>query len=341
MDLKLDSNGDLLFINGESPVVSEAGEDLAQRLTIAELYSDCKGSENGSKYIILDEYEKRPFTRDLISLQCKDCGRVFSQRPNSVLAGVVSCYCSKSPRLSREDFIDNLVKTCTKANIKLITTPNSNLTTTSIFGFECSECKHAWEAKASTVLHMKIGCSVCNKKYKRTREELISEITNLLSGKFAANVESFPETPTLNSRVQIVCISCSSSRTKKVRDLLFNRQNCINCKSYKKDITGKTYLYLLKLQTEAFTKFKLGITYDIEMRRKQIAYENGCEITLADSWEYQKRADALSQEFTLKKLFCERDVELTSGFTETFDIGLLPMLYEVQEKQYRGESIWT
>lgn len=34
MDLKLDSNGDLLFINGESPVVSEPAEDLAQRLTI-------------------------------------------------------------------------------------------------------------------------------------------------------------------------------------------------------------------------------------------------------------------------------------------------------------------
>lgn len=34
MDLKLDTNGDLLFINGQSPVVSEAAEDLAQRLTI-------------------------------------------------------------------------------------------------------------------------------------------------------------------------------------------------------------------------------------------------------------------------------------------------------------------
>lgn len=116
-------------------------------------------SKRGDSRTILDGL-------DLINLECKDCGGIFSRSFNSIISkGAGNHLCQRSGKLTDDGYIEKVNKSLELTTLSFYSKTSSvPLKVASDIFLECSDCQTITKRRVSVAVDTKIGCP-CKTKY--------------------------------------------------------------------------------------------------------------------------------------------------------------------------------
>lgn len=306
---------------------------------LKELFPNSKVKDHSvvEKYKVIDPPSNLRM-RDFVQMFCVDCKHTFRQRANNIFSqGIISCKCSKSYRKTEGELKDILLEYCYDNNLTLDSIEYLRPMGKSCVNLTCDTCRKSTKTTYESIVFQGAGCIHCNKKYKRTKEEHMEEVSAALLGRFNWSAQ-LPDRPTTKTLVNLTCVDCGKEQTRSISSILYQKSECMCNAAFGYDQKRAGYIYLIKLYNEVSEFYKVGVTYNLKQRFSQLSKNNNLLVEVISTWYYPPNSPILSHELYLKNNFGIGRVDpkpFSDGYTEIVDGECLPILISLQNLQYR------
>lgn len=277
--------------------------------------------------------------RDRVEMVCSDCNHVFIQRANNIFSqGIISCKCSKSYRRTKDELLQDTLKTAGVLNLSLVSVDFKKPLCESLIELRCKKCSGSFIKTFENLYYTNSGCIYCSERYQPTAEEYKFKIEDRLGNDFKL-ISSLGERPSKNSLISVECLSCNKTSSKRIAAVIYNEPSCPHCAGYGYNQGNTGFLYLIKLFDQQSEYYKIGITGNLKRRFRELSYNNGLSLEVLSTWEYKSGEPILEHENFLKQNFALGrlvDKPFEDGYTEIVHKEHLPMILTVQNLQYRN-----
>ena len=165
-----------------------------------------------------------------IQVACNICGYTWSATPNNLLRGKGCPACSKTKKLTHEDFVNRLINN--GVNVTLLDNFKRRRDRIRVM---CNVCGHIWEPSGdSLLLHNSEemaghGCPICAAKIRgvnqmNTRDEIIRRINNIHN-----NIEMVGEYRGIHTNTEFLCLTCGTKWEAMPGNVIRSQICCPNC----------------------------------------------------------------------------------------------------------------
>ncbi len=162
-----------------------------------------------------------------ISVKCKVCGHIWNPLASSLLKGSGCPNCrninnSRNQTMGEQEFINRV----TRIHPNIVLIGNYKNTHARIL-CKCSKCGLIWKPLSSSLLQGH-GCPKCSGKAKKTHDQFITELHQILP-----NVEVLGEYKNAKTKILCKCTDCGREWNSKPNNLL-NGSGCPDCAEKKR-----------------------------------------------------------------------------------------------------------
>lgn len=182
-------------------------EEFIQELSI--LNPDIEFMDKFSRY-----QDKKRF-------RCRKCKYEWETTPSAVKSGNGCPNCAGNARITEGQFLERLHK----LNGNRISMIGKYVGYGKATDFQCNECGHKWSDTPSVMIDKRKGCPDCKGRKKRTRGDLIQEVSEV-----SPNLSIIGEFVNMKTPIEVECCECGHS-WKTLPKSLVRGYGCKNCKA--------------------------------------------------------------------------------------------------------------
>ncbi len=148
----------------------------------------------GNEYSILSKYKS---AKDYVLMKHNKCGYEWNIQPSNFLSGKRCPECNKGIKLTTEKYKE-LIKN--RIDIEVV---DKYINSTTPILHKCKKCGYVFSASPNSIISKNAGCQKCNKRYRRTHEEYVYELSQINSNIIV--LETFTST---NRKIKHKCLIC-------------------------------------------------------------------------------------------------------------------------------------